>query len=112
MAPPAAVWSVAHVLASCPFDRTGRNSGRSLQIATLLALAAILGWTVASYLYDDDAHVMVRLAYGASTGFVAVALGAFIAANVAGIAVAAAVGFVVAGTPLTLLLKQSIRART
>ena len=81
--------------------------------AVVLALLAVAGGTLASYVYDDDAPLATRLAYGAVTGFVALAGFGFIGANLAdpdlGLATIAA-GVVVA-LPLAALVRPTLVER-
>ena len=49
-----------------------------MPIALALALVATIGGAVASYSYDDDAPLGTRLAYGATTGFLALGFAGFI----------------------------------
>ncbi len=79
--------------------------------AVVLATVAVLGGTLVSYLYDDDASFVTRLAYGVATGFVAVASVGFIVANVAGIAGASVLAMALAALPLIGILYPTARRR-
>jgi hypothetical protein len=79
--------------------------------AVLLALLAIAGGTLASYAYDDDSPILIRVATGTATGLVAVAALGFVVANVAGIAVAVLASGLVALLPLAALWRPSLRDR-
>ena len=79
--------------------------------AVLLALAAVLGGTVASYAYDDDAPLVARLAYGVATGFAALSLIGFVIANFVGIAIAAVAAGLIVALPLATLVRPAIRGR-
>ena len=63
-----------------------------MTFALLLALAAIAGGTLLTYLYDRDASLFVRLCAGACTGFAALSLIGFVIASFIGL------------TPIALLL--------
>ena len=71
--------------------------------ALILTLLAVAGGTVLSYVYDDEASLPVRVAFGAVTGFVTLALVGFIAANLIGLPAATIVAAIVAGLPLASL---------
>ena len=77
--------------------------------AVLLALLAVVGGTLASYAYDDDAPLITRLAYGAASGLVALAGIGFILANFVGIVPAAIGAGVVVGLPLLGLARRGLR---
>src|SRR5256714_15279801 len=53
--------------------------------ALLLALVAIAGGTLLTYLYDEDAPLAARLCTGACTGFALFALVAFLFASLLGL---------------------------
>ena len=81
-------------------------------MALLLALTAIAGGVLATYLYDEDAPLWARLCMGASTGLAALGLAAFLFASLFGmtsIALLLAAGVV--ASPLLLLRDASARAR-
>ena len=80
-------------------------------IALALALVATLGGVVASYAYDDDAPLGARLAYGATTGFLALGFAGFIAAIVAGPLSGPLIGAFVAALPLLALANRDVRDR-
>jgi hypothetical protein len=79
--------------------------------AVLLALLAIVGGTLASYAYDDDAPLFSRLAYGAASGLVALAGIGFVLANFLGIEPATLGAGVVVGLPLLVLGRPGFRER-
>lgn len=79
--------------------------------AVLLALLAIAGGTLASYVYDDDAPLVSRLAYGTASGLVALAGIGFILANFVGIVPGALGAGVVVALPLGALARPDVRAR-
>ena len=78
----------------------------------ILALVAIAGGTLASYLYDREAHFFARLAAGACTGFAALGLVGFVFASFLGLTPASLIlSAVVVGAPLVLLRKSEWRER-
>lgn len=79
--------------------------------AVVLALVATVGGTLASYAYDDDAPLAVRLAYGAATGLVALAAVAFVIANFVGILAAAISAGVVVALPAIAIAQAGFRQR-
>jgi hypothetical protein len=80
-------------------------------VSLALVLVAVAGGAVASYLCDEHAPLPTRLAYGATTGLVVLAIVGFIAANVVGIVGGTVVAAVAAATPLLGLFSGSIRGR-
>lgn len=82
-----------------------------MPLALALALLAVTGGMLASYLYDDDAPIAARLAYGAATGFLALALIGFVGAMALGLPAGVGLAAVVVALPLPLLARASIRAR-
>jgi hypothetical protein len=81
-------------------------------MALLLALAAIAGGTVATYLYDDGAPVSARLCMGACTGFAVLGLAAFVFASLLGLtSPALMLAALVVASPLLLLKDELRRAR-
>ncbi|MDQ3907266.1 MAG: hypothetical protein M3268_02865, partial [Acidobacteriota bacterium] len=52
--------------------------------AIILAIAAVSGGTLATYLYDERAHPAARLAAGAATGLAALGLVGFVLASLLG----------------------------
>ena len=82
-----------------------------MPIALALALVATVGGAVASYSYDDDAPLGARLAYGATTGFLALGFAGFIAATLAGPLSGPYVAAAVAALPLLALARGDVRAR-
>ncbi|MGZ9276268.1 MAG: hypothetical protein ACXW4L_03995 [Candidatus Limnocylindrales bacterium] len=79
--------------------------------ALILALLAVCGGTIASYWYDDEASLPVRVAYGAVTGYLALALLGFIAANLVGLRAATVIAGIGVVLPLLSLSAPGIRAR-
>ena len=59
--------------------------------AIVLTLVVTAGGTLTSYAYDDDAPLIVRLAYGAATGLVVLSAVGFVLAHFVGISTAAVV---------------------
>src|SRR3712207_135691 len=81
-------------------------------MATLLALAAIVGGTLATYLYDEDAQPFVRVCMGAVTGFAALGLAGFLFASLLGMTpLALVLAVAVVLTPLLLLRKERARVQ-
>ena len=76
-----------------------------------LALLAVVGGTLASYLYDDDASLPTRLSGGVATGFVAASAVGFVLANFVGIGAASTATVVIAALPLMALLRPTARQR-
>ncbi len=83
-----------------------------MPVAFLLALAAIAGGTMFTYLYDARAPLLARLCAGVCTGFASLALVGFVIASFVGLN---AGSLLVAGAfvalPLLRLLRESERAR-
>ena len=79
--------------------------------ALILALLAVCGGTIASYWYDDQAPLPVRVAYGAVTGFLALSLVGFVAANLVGLRTATVIAGVGIALPLMSLTDPDMRAR-
>ncbi len=80
--------------------------------ALILALLAVLGGFVVSYLYDDDASSPTRLAYGAATGLAGLAGVALVVANLAGVQAASIAGGIVVVLPVVaVLIRADWRAR-
>ena len=82
-----------------------------MTFALALALVGVLGGTLVSYAYDDDAPLPVRLAYGTATGFVALAMAGFILAHLVGIATATTVAGILVALPLLALTRTDLRDR-
>ncbi|MFL6331886.1 MAG: hypothetical protein ACJ754_00925 [Pyrinomonadaceae bacterium] len=83
-----------------------------MPFALLLALAAIAGATVLTYVYDRDAGIWSRLCAGVCLGFAALGLVGFVLASALGMGPAAlALAGVVCGSPLLLLSRTGWRAR-
>ncbi|HEV3468404.1 MAG TPA: hypothetical protein VG148_03730 [Pyrinomonadaceae bacterium] len=83
-----------------------------MPFALLLALAAVAGATLLTYLYDRDALVWARLCAGVCVGFAALGLVGFVLASWLGMTPAAlALADLVAGSPLLLLLRGDVRTR-
>ncbi|MBI3749339.1 MAG: hypothetical protein HY262_10925 [Chloroflexi bacterium] len=78
-------------------------------VALVLALLAVAGGTLASYLYDDDASLPTRVAGGVAIGFAAVSGVGFILANLAGIAAASTATVVLAAVLVVALLRPTAR---
>jgi hypothetical protein len=79
--------------------------------AVFLTLLAVAGGTVLSYRYDDDAPLLVRLAYGGVTGFAALAIVGFAAANLVGLPFAIVVAAIAVGVPVVGLVGSTTTAR-
>src|SRR5829696_982367 len=78
-----------------------------MPFALLLALAAIAGATLLTYLYERDAGLSARLCVGVCTGFAALGLVGFVAASVVGLnAASLTVAGALAGLPLLLLSRR------
>jgi hypothetical protein len=82
-----------------------------MTLALALALLALAAGTIASYAYDNDAPLVARLGYGATSGIAALALVGFVVAEVAGIAVGTVAAAVVVALPLLALARPAVRAR-
>jgi len=78
--------------------------------AIVLTLVAVAAGAVVTYAYDEDAPLVLRLAYGAATGLVAVAAVGFVLANVMGLEPATILGTVVVALPLVALAQPGLRA--
>jgi len=79
--------------------------------AIVLTLVAVAAGAVVTYAYDEDAPLVLRLAYGAATGLVAVAAVGFVLANVMALEQATILGTVVVALPLVALAQPGLRAR-
>jgi hypothetical protein len=79
--------------------------------ASLLALLAVGGGTLASYLYDDHAPIVSRLAAGAASGLVAFSAFGFIFANFVSLESATIAAGVVVALPLATLARTGPRGR-
>ncbi|HWW77694.1 MAG TPA: hypothetical protein VNZ44_19985, partial [Pyrinomonadaceae bacterium] len=80
--------------------------------APLLALAAIAGAFVLTYLYDDETPLWPRLCAGVCLGFALLGLGGFVSASLLGMTPAAlALSGAVCASPLLLLPRSRLRAR-
>jgi hypothetical protein len=80
--------------------------------ASILALAAVCGGTVASYLYDEDAHPAARLASGVPVGLAALGLVGFVLASFLGLnQLSLTLSALVVAAPLALLARADLRAR-
>ena len=78
-----------------------------MPFAFLLALAAIAGATVLTYLYDRDALLLARLCAGVCVGFAALGLVGFVLASLLGMTpLALALAGVVCASPLALLSRD------
>jgi hypothetical protein len=81
-------------------------------MAILLALIAIAGGTLATYLYDRDAPTLARVCMGACTGFAALGLAGFIFASLLGLTpLALVLSAAVVAAPLFVLKDKDNRAR-
>ena len=81
-------------------------------MAVVLALVAIAGGTVATYLYEGDERAAVRLSMGACTGFALLGLAGFLFASLVGLTWAAlGLAAIVVASPLLLLKDASLRSR-
>ncbi|MFL6230601.1 MAG: hypothetical protein ACJ741_17660 [Pyrinomonadaceae bacterium] len=80
--------------------------------AILLAAVAVCGGTLATYLYEEDAHVAARLASGTPIGLTVLGLSGFVFASFLGLNIASlAASTVIAAAPLALLARRDLRAR-
>ena len=80
-------------------------------LALALALTAIVGGALATYLYDEDAPLAARLCAGACVGFAALGLFSFILASVFGFSqLVLIISGIVVAAPLFLLGKAKRRA--
>ena len=78
----------------------------------ILTLIAILGGALATYLYDEDEPVAVRLCAGACIGFVALGLCGFIFASLMGMTpLALGLTATVVASPLILLAEPQRMAQ-
>jgi hypothetical protein len=83
-----------------------------MPFALLLALAAIAGATVLTYLYDRDALFWSRLCAGVCVGFAALGLVGFVLASWLGMTpVSLALAGAVCGSPLLLLFRKGLHGR-
>lgn len=83
-----------------------------MPFALLLALAAIAGATLLTYLYDRDAMLWSRLCAGVCVGFAALGLVGFVLASVLGMTpLALALSGLICSSPLLLLLRGELRGR-
>ena len=81
-------------------------------MAMLVALAALVGGTLATYLYDEEAEAFARLCMGACTGFAALGLAGFLFASLFGMtALALVLAVAVVLTPLWVLKKERARVQ-
>ncbi len=81
-------------------------------MSLLLALVAIAGGALLTYLYDEDAPPGARLCAGACLGFALLGLAGFIISSIVGLtALSLLLAALVAGAPLALLSQQAWRAR-
>lgn len=79
--------------------------------AIVLALAAVGGGTLATYLYDDDSPWVTRLACGTAIGLVALSAIGFVLAMFLGIGPAAIAAGVIVALPLLALVRSEVRRR-
>jgi hypothetical protein len=83
-----------------------------MPFALLLALAAIAGATVLTYLYDRDSLFPSRLCAGVCIGFAALGLVGFVLSSLLGMTTEALVlAGAICASPLLLLLSGSVRGR-
>src|SRR5256714_5035256 len=83
-----------------------------MPFAPLLALAAIAGATVLTYLYDRDALFLARLCAGVCVGVAAIGLVGFVLASLMGMGgIALALAGLVCASPLALLSRDEWRGR-
>lgn len=81
-------------------------------ISLALAVIAIAGGTLATYLYDDDAALAFRLCAGACTGLALFGLVGFVFASLLGLTpVAIILAASIAGAPLLLLWERGYRGQ-
>lgn len=79
--------------------------------AVILALAAVCGGAVATYLYDEVAHPAARLAAGVPVGLAALGLAGFVLSSFLGLGdVSLALSALVVAAPLALLTRAGLRA--
>lgn len=76
----------------------------------ILIIVAIAGGTVATYVYDDEAPLTTRIAYGTATGLVAVSAIGFILANVVDLQLASIMATFAVGLPLAALADARVRS--
>src|SRR5688572_11589306 len=89
-----------------------RPPAPSMPFAFLLALAAVAGAGLLTYLYDRDAPFWPRLCAGVCLGFAALGLVGFALASLLGMnAWSVALAGLVCGSPLLLLSRRGWRAR-
>jgi hypothetical protein len=80
--------------------------------AVILALAAICGGVVATYLYDEGAHPAARLAAGVPVGLAALGLVGFVFSSFIGLGdLSLTLSALVVAAPLALLARADLRAR-
>jgi hypothetical protein len=80
--------------------------------ASILALAAACGGTIATYFYDEGAHPAARLASGVPTGLAALGLVGFILSSFIGLnELSLALSALFVAAPLALLARETLRAR-
>jgi hypothetical protein len=80
--------------------------------AILLACAAVCGGTLATYLYDEGAHLAARLAAGTATGLAALGLVGFILASFVGFNdTSLALSGLLVAAPLALVARADLRTR-
>lgn len=78
----------------------------------LLIAFAAAGGTLATYLYEDDAHLSARLAAGTPVGLTALGLVGFAVSSLAGLnALSLALSTLAVALPLAQLARASVRAR-
>ncbi len=83
-----------------------------MPFALLLALVAIAGATLLTYLYDREARLWSRLCAGVCTGWAALGLVGFVLASLLGLTpVALVLAGALTASPLLLLLRKDLRER-
>lgn len=80
-------------------------------LALAVLLVGVLGGTLVSYAYDDDAPLPIRLAYGAATGSVALAIIGFVLAHLIGLSASTLVATLLVAAPAVALSRPDVRAR-
>ena len=83
-----------------------------MSFAILLTIIAVCGGTLATYLYDEDAHLAARFASGVPIGLTVFGLIGFVLASFIGLdATSLALSTLVAAAPLALLSRADLSAR-
>ncbi|MCA1643627.1 MAG: hypothetical protein LC785_17170, partial [Acidobacteria bacterium] len=80
--------------------------------ASILALVAVCGGAVATYLYDEEAHPAARLAAGVPVGLTALGLVGFVLSSFVGLTdLSLALSALIVAAPLAFLARADLRAR-